>query len=322
LPEEFVQLMREKGSSLQLPEVSISDSEGEQLPVRLSGTVLKEGDQVLGAAAFLQDLRDYKRLAQEKLDSERLAAVGSTVAQLAHGIKNILTGLEGGMYVIRSGIKKGSTERTNKGWDMLERNVQRITALVRGFLSFSKGHTPAFEPTDPNQIARDVVDLYSDAAREKGVRLGLETCDDITEAELDPEDIRTCLENLLSNAMDACEASRKEDQTVTVRVARNNGELLYEVDDNGVGMDCEIKNKVFTTFFTTKGMGGTGLGLLVTRKIVQEHGGRVEIESVPNEGSVFRIELPLEKPNVTANGARQAGPDHAEGESKDGQTGG
>ena len=109
------------------------------LPVRISGTVLKEGTEVIGTAAFLQDLREYKQLEKEKLDNERLAAVGSTVAQLAHGIKNILTGLQGGMYVIKSGIKKGSTERTNKGWEMLERNVERITVLVKGFSEFFQG---------------------------------------------------------------------------------------------------------------------------------------------------------------------------------------
>lgn len=293
LPEEFVDVVSDRGSSIQVPEASVMNADGTELPVRLSGTVLKEGSEVIGAAAFLQDLREVKRLERGKLDNERLAAVGSTVAQLAHGIKNILTGLEGGMYVVRSGIKKGSTERTNKGWEMLERNVQRITVLVKGFLSFSKGHTPNVTPTDPTLLAQDVVDLYQDAARAAGVKLLYEPPPDMADVSVDPEDIKTCLENLVSNAIDACRASRKEDQVVTVRVAEVDGDLVYEVSDNGVGMDCEIKNKVFTTFFSTKGMGGTGLGLLVTRKIVQEHGGRIEVESVPDQGSVFRVVLPL-----------------------------
>ena len=322
LPDEFVRTVAAGGSSLQMPEAAVVNTKGETLPVRLSGTVLKEGDHVLGAAAFLQDLREVKRLEREKLDSERLAAVGSTVAQLAHGIKNILTGLEGGMYVIRSGIKKGSAERTNKGWDMLERNVQRITVLVRGFLSFSKGHTPKAVPSDPSRIAQDVIELYRDAAREAGVELIYEAERGIAQIDVDPEDIKTCLENLVSNAIDACQASNKEDQTVTVRVRERGSTVVYEVSDNGVGMDSEIKNKVFTTFFTTKGMGGTGLGLLVTRKIVQEHGGRVEMESVPEKGSVFRIELPRQRLPAPANQKRDVGRDSAEGEHSHGQTGG
>jgi PAS domain S-box-containing protein len=292
LPAEFIRMTQEDGKSIHLPESSVVDSEGEVLPVRISGTVLREGAEIIGTAAFLQDLREYKQLEKEKLDNERLAAVGSTVAQLAHGIKNILTGLQGGMYVIKSGIKKGSTARTNKGWEMLERNVDRITILVKGFLSFSKGHVPKVELTDPNKVAKDVYELYEDAARKKGIVLELHVKDDIEPANLDFEDMRTCLENLVSNAMDACQASDKRDQVVTVTVDEQDGVLLYEVSDSGVGMDCEIKNKVFTTFFSTKGLGGTGLGLMVTRKIVQEHGGKISVKSVKQEGSVFRIELP------------------------------
>ncbi len=295
LPEDLLRAADEGKTSLQLPDTTVVDSEGQEIPVRLSGMVLKEGDKVLGLAAFLQDLREYKQLEKEKLENERLAAVGSTVAQLAHGIKNILTALQGGMYVIQSGIKKGSTERTNKGWMMLERNVQRITVLVRGFLSFSRGHMPKAALIDPQEIAEDVVEFYKAAASEKGVNLSCKGPNGVAVASLDQEDIRTCLENLVSNAIDACQTSKRSDKQVIVSTYDENGTLIYEVSDNGVGMDCEIKNKVFTTFFTTKGLGGTGLGLMVTRKIVQQHGGTIEMESIKEEGSTFRIQLPRDR---------------------------
>ena len=92
--------------------------------------------------------------------------------------------------------------------------------------------------------------------------------------------------------MDACQVADNEDPTVTIRVDETDGVITYEVADTGCGMDYEVKCKVFTTFFSTKGLGGTGLGLLVTRKIVNEHGGRIEVESTPGKGSVFRIDLP------------------------------
>jgi PAS domain S-box-containing protein len=295
LPEEFLRATDEGKTSLNIPDTTVMDAEGNVLPVRLSGTVLREGDRVLGSAAFLQDLREYKKLEQEKLENERLAAVGSTVAQLAHGVKNILTALQGGMYVIQSGIKKGSTERTNKGWEMLERNIQRITVLVRGFLSFSRGHVPKAVLVQPAKIADEVVEFYKAAAKERGVDLQCECSDNIAPASLDLEDIRTCLENLVSNAIDACQSSNRDERIVKLRATDNDGTLVFEVSDNGVGMDCEIKNKVFTTFFTTKGLGGTGLGLMVTRKIVQQHGGTIAMESVKEEGSKFRIELPRDR---------------------------
>jgi len=295
LPEEFLSTANDGKTSLSIPDTTVVDVDGCVLPVRLSGTVLREGERVLGTAAFLQDLREYKRLEKEKLENERLAAVGSTVAQLAHGVKNILTALQGGMYVIQSGIKKGSTERTNKGWEMLERNIQRITVLVRGFLSFSRGHSPKATLTDPGALARDVVEFYTAAAGEQGVQLLCDCQTDLREASLDQEDVRTCLENLVSNAIDACQSSQRDERMVKVVVFDENDTLVYEVTDNGVGMDCEIKSKVFTTFFTTKGLGGTGLGLMVTRKIVQQHGGTIEMESVKEEGSTFRIELPRDR---------------------------
>ena len=279
LPAAFLRAIHEGGESLVLPETTMVTADGELLPVRFSGTVLREGEQIIGGAAFLQDLREYKRMEREKLDNERLAAVGQTVAQLAHGIKNILTGIQGGMYALRSGKRSGSQERWEKGWAMLERNVDRITQLVMGFLSFSKGHVPDVKPTDPNEIAESVYHLYRDAAEKQGVQLRIEAAAELPPASLDAEDIRSCLENLLSNAIDACQMAENDKPVVTLRVQESDGVICYEVADTGCGMDYEVKSKVFTTFFTTKGLGGTGLGLLVTRKMVQEHGGRIEVES-------------------------------------------
>ena len=104
--------------------------------------------------------------------------------------------------------------------------------------------------------------------------------------------MHTCLANLVSNAIDACKTSKKDGCAVRLRVKQGEGTVVFEVEDTGCGMDVETKDKVFTSFFTTKGLGGTGLGLLVTKKIVREHGGRIDVESEPGKGSRFRIELP------------------------------
>ncbi len=104
--------------------------------------------------------------------------------------------------------------------------------------------------------------------------------------------IHTCLANLVSNAIDACKTSKKGTCAVSLRVREGDGTIVFEVEDTGCGMDAEVREKVFTSFFTTKGLGGTGLGLLVTKKIVREHGGRIEVESEPDKGSCFRIEIP------------------------------
>ena len=105
-----------------------------------------------------------------------------------------------------------------------------------------------------------------------------------------------CLSNLVGNAIDACQVSdNREKPTVVVKIFETDDTIRYEVIDNGCGMDYEVKKKVFTTFFTTKGLGGTGLGLLMTKKIVQQHGGKVEFDTKPGKGTTFSISLPRDR---------------------------
>jgi signal transduction histidine kinase len=102
-----------------------------------------------------------------------------------------------------------------------------------------------------------------------------------------------CLTNLVGNAIDACRVSDDGMGTfVKVKTFEKEKVIFYEVADNGCGIDYDLRKKIFTTFFTTKGLGGTGLGLLMTKKIVQEHGGRIDLESDPCKGTIFRISLP------------------------------
>jgi PAS domain S-box-containing protein len=240
------------------------------------------------------DITPVKRLEREKREAERMAAVGETVAGVAHGVKNILMGLEGGMYAVNTGIQMGDDERIARGWTVLEDNVTRISAFVKEFLDFAKGTATTVALVDPNRPARAVVELFRERAAQAGIRLEEDVQDGVRAAPLDEEGIHTCLANLVSNAIDACTLSDKErDFVVTLASREEDGVLIYEVVDNGQGMDYEISRKVFSRFFTTKGSDrGTGLGLLTTKRIVHQHGGRISFESKEGEGSVFRIELP------------------------------
>lgn len=246
------------------------------------------------------DVTKIRALEREKLDAERLAAVGQTVAGLAHTIKNLLMGLEGGMYMVDSGLKSVDAERIMEGWEVLQRNFDKTVALVKDFLSFSKGRLPVLKKTNPNSLAGSVVQLYQDAARKQGVNLVFKRGKNVRDAPLDPDGIEACLTNLISNAIDAAMMRDSGGGRVVVSISERNGSLLFQVTDNGCGMDSEVKQKVFTTFFTTKASKGTGLGLLTTRKIVQEHGGNIDMESQPGVGSTFRIRLPRERLELLA----------------------
>lgn len=292
LPDEFFGGEFHRNKHLEIPDINLRTAVGEDVPVQFKAMELKSRGKRLGCAAFIEDLREIKRLEKEKLDAERLAAVGHTVAGLAHTIKNLLMGLEGGMYMVDTGLRKGDAERIFNGWEVLQRNFEKTTTLVKDFLSFAKGRLPNLKKVDPNTLAKDIVDLYHEAAHLQGVELVLETDSHLDPLPLDPEGIETCLTNLVSNAIDAAIMREEHGGRVVLKTYEKDDALFFEVSDNGCGMDWEVKQRVFTTFFTTKGGKGTGLGLLTTRKIIQEHGGQIEMDSIKGEGSVFRIRLP------------------------------
>jgi signal transduction histidine kinase len=242
------------------------------------------------------DITEIKLLEKEKLEAERLAAVGETVAGLAHGIKNVLMGLQGGVYIVRTGMKKADSIRILRGWSIVEENIARISAFVKEFLDFAKGRQAKAKEADPNLIATKVIDLFQESARLVGIELDSDLASDIQPACLDEEGIHTCLTNLVSNALDACEMSDGRGGHVRVSTAERDGALVFEVADDGTGMDAEIGKKAFTMFFSTKGSErGTGLGLLTTKKIVQQHGGKVSFESAEGSGSLFRLEFPRDR---------------------------
>ncbi|MCP4757795.1 MAG: PAS domain S-box protein [Proteobacteria bacterium] len=295
-PKGFLEQVSASSGPVYLHETRVNSPDGTSFPARLTGTNLLANDQHRGKAFWIHDIRRIKKLETENLEAERLAAVGKTVAGLAHGIKNVLTGLEGGEYLLNSGLQKADAARVQKGMEMLHRNTLRVSTFVKEFLNFSKGQEIETTLCDPVEIARDVVNTYSIKVDQLGIELVTEFPEGLEPASLDGEGIHECLSNLLGNAIDACRISEGAGNLrIILRIFEKNGTLVYEVVDNGCGMDYEVKRKVFTTFFTTKGLGGTGLGLLMTKKVIQQHGGTVEFDSIVDQGTSFRISLPRDR---------------------------
>ena len=278
-------------------ETTIGSKDGESIPVRFSSTILLENEKPVGTVAFFQDLREIKRLEKELLKSERLAAIGQTVAGLAHGIKNILHGLKGGSYLVDIGIQKDESEKLKKGWDMIKRNIGRTSNLVMDLLSYSKERQPEFEACMPNEIADDVCTLLQDKARENRVKFVKDFDDAIGEVLMDPNSVHEVLLNLMSNAVDAClfDEDTSKNFRVDLKTALEKDNVIrFEIIDNGVGMDEEVTKKLFTSFFSTKGHRGTGLGLMVTRKLIEEHNGTINVNSTPGKGSTVIVQIPYE----------------------------
>jgi signal transduction histidine kinase len=258
---------------------------------------------------FRQKLREYtenlERLVEEKsrklVEAERLAAVGQTVAGLAHAIKNITAGLTGGTYVLEKGIDLDNRTYLNQGWQMIKGNVQKIKGMAVDLLNYAKEREPEYQLCDPNLPLREVADLMRSRAEENGVVLKSDLDENLPGVLLDPEGIHRVLLNLVTNAIDACTdlSCTHTKGEVLLRSMRSKGWAVeYQVRDNGCGMEEETRKKIFQIFFSTKGSRGTGLGLMIAKKIVDEHGGVIDVSSQKGNGTVFTVKLPEKRPSA------------------------
>ncbi len=224
--------------------------------------------------------------------AERLAATGETVAYLSHHIKNILQGLRGGGDVVEMALKSGNTDTAQKGWGIVSRNLDRIYNLTMNMLAFSKQREPQLEEVDLNALIQDILELVTPQAQQAQVELVYQPGEDIPLLLIDSDGFHQALLNILSNALDAAEAG-KGHIVLSSRFVPATNVVLVEVADNGCGIDPEELPNIFEVFRSSKGHRGTGLGLAVARKIIEEHNGHIEAESTLGHGTTFTITLPV-----------------------------
>ena len=241
------------------------------------------------AALAVEDTTYYSAMVQ----SERLAAVGQTIATLSHHIKNILQGIRGGSYLVDMGLENDDLAVVRKGWDIVNRNQNKISSLVMDMLSFSKEREPDPVPSDLVALVTDIVETVEQRVTEIGATIQWSPPDDIPQLLFDPEALSRAILNVVTNALDAVED--RPNAVVTIQIACDTvaQRVSVTVSDNGEGMTPETIAEIFNLFVSTKGARGTGLGLTVSRKILREHGGDIRVTSVPGEGSTFVLEFPL-----------------------------
>jgi len=247
----------------------------------------------LQAGLAIQNAKLYKAA----LQGERMAAVGETTAALSHSIKNILQALRGGADVVEMGLKAGNLQQIGKGWGIVDRNLEKIYNLTMNLLAYSRPREPRLEQVNPRRIIDDCVELIASPASEKGVMVVADVADDVPAAPMDPDGIHQVLMNLLSNALDAVESGNGLVRVVC-RYDPQDRQILIDVIDNGTGIPPSMMKHMFELFHSTKGNRGTGLGLAVARKIVEEHEGSISVQSKPGEGTTFTVRLPVYHANL------------------------
>ena len=265
---------------------------GELVPILLSATIIDEKGEEVATVGHFKDMREIKRLEDELLTSERMATVGQTTAGIAHGVKNILHGMKLGAFMIDTGFDKDKPESLRKGWNLVRKNINRVSKMTKEMLSLASTAPPAFEVCSLNEIVEEVCELLAEEISRRGISLVLELDPSLPQVTVDPDGIHTCLLNLVTNAIEAFPEDTSGGQ-VTVS-SRDEGEagVHLQVRDSGEGMSEELLERVLENLFTTKGARGTGLGLAITQKIVHEHGGTIQVESEPKKGTCFTIILP------------------------------
>ncbi len=230
------------------------------------------------------------RLIEENLKSARFAAMGETVAGLAHCIKNLLNGFKGGEYIVNRAIEKQDMAMVSNGWNMVEKNITRISTLVLDMLTYVKDREPEYSEVDLNNLLEEAKELLSAQAERVGVEIKTKTDKNLNKVILDPKGILRCLVTLIDNAIDACS---EKGGSITIESSLDSDDYFrIEVSDTGCGMDQETLSVLFTKFFSTKGSKGTGLGLPVVHKTVKEHKGSIDVKSEPGQGTTFSIGLP------------------------------
>ncbi|MEC9093284.1 MAG: HAMP domain-containing sensor histidine kinase, partial [Planctomycetota bacterium] len=225
--------------------------------------------------------------------SERMAAMGQTIATLSHHIKNILQGINGGSYLVQSGVANNEMDTVKTGWQIVEKNQAKISQLVMDMLSFSKERQPEMVEGTIESTVSDVVELLEHRAAENNVKLLWTPGTDTPTCLYDPEAIHRAVLNVASNGIDALETIENGIIEVSTRLDPESRQIEIWIIDNGPGIEPENLKKIFSVFESGKGQRGTGLGLPVSQKIMHEHGGDIRVESQTGQGSKFCLHFPL-----------------------------
>jgi len=252
--------------------------------------------------------QNLEALVREKTElQDHLSSLGLMIGSISHGIKGLLTGLDGGMYLVESGFSKENQDQIKEGWETVKLMVDRIRKMVLDILYYAKERDLRWERVDPLSFAEDLAATFAPKAKNQDIEFVQEFDETVGEFEIDAGYIHSALTNILENAVDAC--TKDADKTyhkIVFGVRQEANHVIFAVFDNGVGMDPDTVSKLFTPFFSSKGRRGTGLGLFISHKIVRQHGGEILVKSTPGQGTLFTIKIPKTLPESVKNPAAAA----------------
>ncbi len=248
-----------------------------------------------------KQLQEYtenlERLIREKIElQDNLSNLGLMVGSISHGIKGLLTGLDGGLYLLGSGLKTKDLGKIEEGGDILKMMVERIRRMVSDILFYAKERNLRREEVDILIFANDVIRVVEPKSKTLNIALIKDYNFTVKINYFDAGFVHSALINILENAIDACiKNNQKKNHKIVFSVKNDKKHLFFIISDNGIGMDIETRDNLFSLFYSSKGREGTGLGLFLSQKIIVQHGGAISVDSVVGEGSRFTIKIPILK---------------------------
>jgi PAS domain S-box-containing protein len=239
---------------------------------------------------------------------DNLASLGLLFSTVCHDIKGCLTGLDAGLYLIDMGFYRNQSGRIEEGLEVTRMMIDRIRKLVLDVLFSTKEREFETMTVDVLKFAGDVMSVVDNRIRSANISFQCDFSLCAGEFDVDVSLLQTALSNILENSLDAClEDPRPIPHSIEFKVVSREKEVIFEISDNGRGMDPEQVRAIFNIFYSSKGRKGTGLGLYITDKIVKKHQGTITVTSVVNERTRFVVKIPRNRSSFSLDFHRNSG---------------
>jgi len=273
-------------------EIRVRHKEGEWRRLRCNFSPLFDvNGSIEGVVVSGRDITEVKRLEEQLIQAEKLAAMGQMLAGVAHELNNPLTAILGASELIRD--RSGLDENTRRQLEMTHRQARRAARIVQNLLEFSRPASPQKKALDLNAVLDRTLQLHEHSLRRNSIQVDFHPSPNLPPTIGDANQLIQVFLNLVANAEHAIREVRASGR-IQIRLGKLSSRVYASVQDDGAGIPPEILPKIFDPFFTTKRPGGgTGLGLSICMSIVREHGGDMEVESLPAGGAAFTVYLPI-----------------------------
>lgn len=266
-------------------EVILKDGSRKDIYIQTSG-ITDDSGNIIHVMEMSTDVTLIREL------QDHLAALGLHIGAVSHGLKQVLTGLDGGSYLIDSGLEKGNTKLIKEGWAIVKEKMSKTRQMVLDILYHTKKREPDRSTVLLNDLIIEIVSIIKPKADKEKIRLDIDCPENAISLHIDKTAVFSAFMSILENAVEACGSGEKKG-IIRFSVRIKPSHIVFTIKDNGKGIEESKRGKLFDLFYSDKGNKGTGLGLFIASRSIKQHGGTITVRSEVNQYTEFMITLPL-----------------------------